>query len=170
MSEQAQQESQENESQEQKPQEQDVQGVETNPDDGKKSIEVDTDERLEGRDDEEDFDEIPVEELEKERDERLAPENRPETAEVDNSQRTFNPETGLFEDSDVEPPEGAPFATTEAETSNSGSDGDDKDSKDSGDLDPMDAADEGSEDPKDRTEATDAEQSKEAKESKDTES
>ena len=172
MSEQRQQQSQENESQEQEQesQEPDVQGVDTDPDDGKKSIKVDTDERLEGRDDEEDFDEIPVEELEKERDERLAPENRPETAEVDNSQRTFNPETGLFEDSDVDPPEGAPFATTEAETSNSGSgDDDDDDDKESGDLDPMDAADEGSADRKDRTEATDAEQSKEAKESKDTE-
>ena len=175
MSEKAQQESQENESQDQEPQAHDVQGVDTDPDGGKKSIEVDTDERLEGRDDEEDFDEIPVEELEKERDERLDPENRPETAEVDNSQRTFNPETGLFEDSDVDPPEGAPFSTTEGETAaannDSGSDGDkdSKDSKDSGDLDSMDAADEGSEDPKDRTEATDAEHSKEAKESKATE-
>ena len=150
------------EREEQAPQEQDtrepdVQGVDTDPDDGKKSIAVDTDERLEGRDDEEDFDEIPVEELEKERDERLDPENRPETAEVDNSQRTFNPETGLFEDSDVDPPEGAPFSTTEGETASS-SDGD------SGSDDTDSAAE-----PKDREEATDAEQSKEVKESKDTE-
>jgi hypothetical protein len=162
MSEQAQQESQENESQEQEQeqeqgsQEHDVQGVETDPDDGKKSIAVDTDERLEGRDDEPDFDEVPEEELNKEREERLAPENRPDTAEVDNSQRTFNPETGLFEDSDVDEPPGAPFATTEAEQS-----GSDDDSGSDG----TDAAAE----PKDREEATDAEQSKEAKESKDTE-
>lgn len=96
----------------------DVQGVATNPDDDKKSIAVDTDERLEGRDDERDFDDIPEEELKKERDERLAPENRPDTAEVDNSDRTFNPETGLFEDSEVDTPDGAPFATTDAEESN----------------------------------------------------
>ena len=123
----------------------DVQGVNTNPDDDKKSIAVDTDERLEGRDDERDFDDIPEEELEKERDERLAAENRPDSAEVDNSDRTFNPETGLFEDSEIEPPDGAPFATTEAEESNT-------------------------KEPKDREEATDAEESKETKESKDTES
>ena len=122
----------------------DVQGVSTNPDDDKKSIAVDTDERLEGRDDERDFDDIPEEELEKERDERLAPENRPDSAEVDNSDRTFNPETGLFEDSEIEPPDGAPFATTEAEESNT-------------------------KEPQDREEATDADQSKETKESKDTE-
>ena len=156
MSEREEQAPQEQDTQEHESQEPDVQGVDTSPDGNKKSIEVDTDERLEGRDDEEDFDEIPVEELEKERDERLAPENRPETAEVDNSQRTFNPETGLFEDSDVEePPEGAPFATTEAEVSNSDSDSGAEDSSKA--------------EPKDREEATDAEQSKEAKESKDTE-
>ncbi len=158
-------------------QEADVQGVDTSPDDDKKSIAVDTDERLEGRDDAKDFDDIPEEELEKERDERLAPENRPDNVEIDNSKRDFNPETGLFEDTEVEePPEGAPFATTEAEQSNSGdsdssdADGDDSDSKDSGDMDPMDAADDDTADAKDRTEATDAEQSKEAKESKNTES
>jgi hypothetical protein len=110
--------SDQHETQDENQREADVQGVDTNPDDDKKSIAVDTDERLEGRDDERDFDDIPEGELEKERDERLSAENRPETAEVDNSDRTFNPETGLFEDSDIEPPEGAPFATTEAEQSN----------------------------------------------------
>jgi hypothetical protein len=144
------------EKQSEETQEPDVQGVETNPDDDKKSIAVDTDERLEGREGEQDFDDIPEEELIKERDERLDPKNRPDTAEVDNSQRTFNPETGLFEDSDVDPPEGAPFATTEGETASS---------DDDAGSDDADAAAE----PKDREEATDAEQSKEAKESKDTE-
>lgn len=145
----------------------DVQGVNLNPDDGKKSIEVDTHERLEHKAEAPDFDELPEEELEKERQQRLDPDNRPDNVEIDNSKRDFNPETGLFEDSEVdEPPEGAPFSTTESETSDSGS----EDSKDSGDMDPMDATDEDAGDPKDRTEATDADQSKEAKESKDTES
>ena len=90
-----------------------VQGVDTNPDDDKKSIEVDTNERLENKD--KHLDDIPEDELEKQRQDRLDPEKRPEAAEVDNSDRTFDPETGLFEDSDIEPPDGAPFATTESE-------------------------------------------------------
>lgn len=114
----------------------DVQGVELDPDDGNKSIAVDTTERLEGRDEQQDFDDIPEEELEEERQKRLDPDNRPDNAEVDNSKRDFDPETGLFEDSEVdEPPAGAPFATTEAEQSNSGDSGDSddgaEDSKDS---------------------------------------
>ena len=152
----------------------DVKGVDLDPEDNKKSLEVDTDERLQAVDDRPDFDDLSDDELEKEREERLAPENRPETAEIDNSQRTFNPETGLFEDSEMdEPPAGAPFATVEGEKPGEGSEdsggSDDDGSKDSDDMDPMDASDEDAEDPKDRTEATDAEQSKEAKESKDTE-
>ena len=101
----------------------DVEGVDTNPDDKKKSIEVDTNERLENKD--RNLDDVPDDELHQERDERLDPDQRPDGAEVDNSDRTFNPETGLFEDSDIDPPEGAPFATTEAEQSNNGSDGSD---------------------------------------------
>ena len=91
----------------------DVPGVQTDPDDGKKSIEVDTNERLEQKD--KHLDDIPEEELEKEREERLSPENRPENTEVDNSDRDFNPETGLFEDTDLEPPDEAPFPTEAAE-------------------------------------------------------
>ena len=34
----------------------------------------------------------------KEREERLDPENRPDNVEVDNTDRTFDPETGFFED------------------------------------------------------------------------
>ncbi|MCH1865246.1 hypothetical protein [Nocardioides sp. CFH 31398] len=41
-----------------------------------------------------------VEEVEADREERLAPENRPDGAEIDNTQRTFNEETGMFEDSE----------------------------------------------------------------------
>jgi len=40
-----------------------------------------------------------VEEIEAERAERLDPDNRPDGAEIDNTQRTFNEETGMFEDS-----------------------------------------------------------------------
>ena len=41
-----------------------------------------------------------VEEIEAEREKRLAADNRPENAEVDNTQRTFDPETGMFTDED----------------------------------------------------------------------
>jgi hypothetical protein len=39
-------------------------------------------------------------EILEEREERLDPENRPDNAEVDNTQRTFDPATGMFEDVD----------------------------------------------------------------------
>lgn len=118
-----------------------VKGVDLDPG-GKTAIAVDTQERLDHKDEEPDFDELPDDELEDERQKRLDPDNRPDNVEVDNSKRDFNPETGLFEDSEMEPPEEAPFATIEGETS--------KESED--------------------TEPTDADESKEAKESKDTES
>ena len=35
-----------------------------------------------------------------EREERLDPDNRPDNVEVDNTDRTFDPETGFFEDRD----------------------------------------------------------------------
>lgn len=38
-------------------------------------------------------------EIENTREQRLDPENRPEGAEVDNTDRTFDPETGGFRDS-----------------------------------------------------------------------
>ena len=41
-----------------------------------------------------------VEEIEAERKKRLAAENRPENAEVDNTQRDFDPEKGVFTDSE----------------------------------------------------------------------
>lgn len=40
-----------------------------------------------------------VEEIERERQERLAGENRPDHVEVDNTQRDFDTEKGLFTDS-----------------------------------------------------------------------
>ncbi len=52
-----------------------------------------------------DFTEEPDEEtkqqLLREREERLDPDNRPETAEVDNTERTFDPATGEFSDSET---------------------------------------------------------------------
>ncbi len=43
-----------------------------------------------------------VEEIEEERQRRTAPENRPDGAEVDNTDRDFDPVAGKFEDSDHE--------------------------------------------------------------------
>ena len=40
------------------------------------------------------------EQLESERAERLDPENRPDGAEVDNTEREFDPEKGMFTDSE----------------------------------------------------------------------
>jgi hypothetical protein len=50
------------------------------------------------RRDERALDGTPVEQLERERRERLAPENRPDNAEVDNTQRDFDVEKGMFTD------------------------------------------------------------------------
>ena len=53
-----------------------------------------------------DADDIPQEELdaiEAERQERTAPENRPEGAEVDNTEREFDPVQGQFTDSEPDP-------------------------------------------------------------------
>lgn len=44
------------------------------------------------------YDGTPVEQIQKERAERLAPENRPENSEVDNSHRDFDEEKGMFTD------------------------------------------------------------------------
>jgi hypothetical protein len=41
-----------------------------------------------------------AEEIEAERQERLAPDNRPEDAEVDNSDREFDAEKGMYTDSE----------------------------------------------------------------------
>ena len=47
-------------------------------------------------------DALSADELEKIRQERLDPDNRPDNVEVDNTQRDFNPDTGKFEDSDLD--------------------------------------------------------------------
>ena len=42
-----------------------------------------------------------IEEIEEERQERLHPDNRPDNVEVDNTDRTFDPERGQFTDSET---------------------------------------------------------------------
>ena len=66
-------------------------------------IEVDVDSRVdEGFSSDQEISEDDVEKLEQERKERLDPENRPANAEIDNTQRNFNPETEEFEKSGEE--------------------------------------------------------------------
>jgi hypothetical protein len=55
---------------------------------------------VESREKSPESDELSAEELEEERQRRLDPENRPEATEVDNTDRTFDPISGTFEDDD----------------------------------------------------------------------
>ncbi len=67
------------------------------------------------------------EEIEEERQERLDPENRPDDAEVDNTQRDFDVDRGKFTDSeDYDENEPAPFSDPE-DPNNSDEDSDDSD-------------------------------------------
>jgi hypothetical protein len=67
-------------------------------------IEVDVDERIEHgySADDKDVTDEEAEQIEQEREERLDPENRPTNAEIDNTQRGFDAETGEFEKSGEE--------------------------------------------------------------------
>jgi hypothetical protein len=57
-----------------------------------------------------------VREIEEERERRLDPDQRPDGAEVDNTQRTFDSDTGLFTDSDDHDHDGpAPYAGSDEE-------------------------------------------------------
>ncbi|MBF4162449.1 hypothetical protein [Nocardioides acrostichi] len=56
-----------------------------------------------------------VAEVEKEREERLDPENRPDNVEIDNTQRTFDPEQGMFTDSEGYDEGDAQYASPESE-------------------------------------------------------
>lgn len=59
-------------------------------------------------------DEETQQEIERTREERLAPENRPDGAEVDNTPRTFDTDRGMFTDSeDYREDAPAPFADPE---------------------------------------------------------
>ena len=72
--------------------------------------------------------------MEEEREKRLDPDNRPEGAEVDNTDRTFDVDRGQFTDSeDYDESEPAPFSDPE-DPNNSDNDGDD-DSEDDEDPD-----------------------------------
>jgi hypothetical protein len=51
-----------------------------------------------------------IESIESERQERLDPDNRPEGAEVDNSQRTFDADAGMFTDSEDYSEDDKPYA------------------------------------------------------------
>ena len=53
-----------------------------------------------------------IDEIEAEREERLDPDNRPENAEVDNTDRDFDTTTGQFTDHEPDPDLG-PFEDTE---------------------------------------------------------
>jgi hypothetical protein len=57
-----------------------------------------------------------VREIEEERERRLDPDHRPDAAEVDNTERTFDSDTGLFTDSDEYDDDApAPYAGSEDE-------------------------------------------------------
>lgn len=72
-------------------------------DGGREPIEVDVDSRVdEGFSADQEISDDDAEKLEQERQERLDPENRPANAEIDNTQRNFNPETEEFEKSGEE--------------------------------------------------------------------
>ena len=64
---------------------------------------IDTDERAgrsQGIDTDAEPDEDTKREMEEERERRLDPDNRPDTAEVDNTQRDFDVERGMFTDAE----------------------------------------------------------------------
>ena len=63
-----------------------------------------------------------------EREERLDPDNRPDNVEVDNTDRTFDPETGFFEDRDEH--DSAPKQFVDEEAISEGADSDDSDDSD----------------------------------------
>ncbi len=61
-------------------------------------IEIDVDQRVDdGYSEEDKVSDDDAEQIEQERQERLDPENRPINAEVDNTQREFDPEAGEFQ-------------------------------------------------------------------------
>ena len=63
-------------------------------------------------DDGEELSQEQIDEIEAEREERLDPDNRPDNAEVDNTDRDFDTTTGQFTDHEPDPDLG-PFEDTE---------------------------------------------------------
>ena len=82
---------------------------------------IDTDERAgrsQGIDTTSEPDQETQQEMEEERQRRLDPDNRPEAAEVDNTQRDFDVDRGMFTDSeDYDDSEPAPYADEDSEDS-----------------------------------------------------
>ena len=110
---------------------------------------IDTDERAGrslGIDTQAEPDEDTKKEMEEEREKRLDPDNRPDGAEIDNTERTFDVDRGQFTDSedydDSEPP---PFADPEDPNQND-DDSDDSESDDDSDDEDEDDSDEGDKD------------------------
>jgi hypothetical protein len=98
------------------------------PDDKSDPAEQDTDEQKTG-------DELSDEEkqsMEKEREERLDPDNRPDNAEIDNTDRTFDARSGQFTDDDEDDGLG-PFADEDPEAETKSDDeSDDRSADESG--------------------------------------
>src|SRR6478735_5616325 len=96
---------------------------------------IDTDERAGrslGIDTQAEPDEDTKKEMEEEREKRLDPDNRPEGAEIDNTERTFDVDRGQFTDSeDYDDSEPLPFADSEDPNQND----DDSDDSDSDEAD-----------------------------------
>ena len=91
-----------------------------------------------------DVDDDLLEQIEEERKERLDPDNRPDGAEVDNTQRTFIAEEARFEDSELDADDGIGQKEPDPETQAGSSDDSDESEDDSDDSDePTDEADEG---------------------------
>ncbi len=67
---------------------------------GDEPVEIDVEARIDAanHDQDRELSDEDVKRLEAERDERLDPDNRPEGAVVDNTDRDFDPETGTFSD------------------------------------------------------------------------
>jgi hypothetical protein len=89
----------------------------TTDDSGQLSIDIEDAGGRELRDVDEKPPDDEVKEIEEERERRLDPENRPDDAQVDNTERTFDSDTGFFTDSeeyDENAP--APYAGSEDET------------------------------------------------------
>ena len=109
---------------------------------------IDTDERAGrslGIDTQAEPDEDTKKEMEEEREKRLDPDNRPEGAEIDNTERTFDVDRGQFTDSedydDSEPP---PFA--DPEDPNQDDDADDSDDSEKDEIDSENDDDDNDED------------------------
>ena len=114
---------------------------------------IDTDERAGrslGIEPNKEPDEDTKQEMEEVRKERLDPDNRPEGAEVDNTDRTFDHERGQFTDSeDYDDSEPAPFSDPEDPNNSDNDDQSDDGAGDDSDDDGDDAEDEDAEDTED---------------------